>query len=131
MAFFFFLKLNVLFLKWQIYMLMRACIQTALKRQKSEGSRCSNIQFSCQSGCLKSELGYCIIKIDEAQAENPYKEALYSISKQTSCDVFSGLFWSQIFLFFFSLWKSLRKEYFKHNIRFTWNKANKVKFEYV
>lgn len=31
----------------------------------------------------------------------------------------------------FSLWKSLRKEYFKHNIYFTWNKANNIKFEYV
>lgn len=67
--------------------------EAALKRHKSEGSRCSNT-FNSQSipgsKCLKSEPGRCIIKIDQVPAENPYKEALYSFSRQTSCDVFSG-----------------------------------------
>lgn len=89
----FFLKLNILFFK-VTNLLMRTHFEATLIRQKSKGSRCSNtfnIQSSCWSKCLKSELGYCVIKIDEVQAENPYKEALYSMSRQTSCDVFSGL----------------------------------------
>lgn len=86
------LKLNVLFCK-VTHFLMRTHFEATLMRQNSKGSRCSNtfnIQSSRWSKCLKSELGYCIIKIDEVQAEKPYKEALYSISRQTSCDVFLG-----------------------------------------
>ena len=78
---------------WELSELMRRHIEAGLKRQNSEGSRCSNtlyIQSSPQSKLLKSELGCCIIKIDRSKPKVHTKKPCTAFRGRHPVMFFSG-----------------------------------------